>query len=282
MSIDIISLGLTVLVSLFTRNRLYAYIGIILTSALALFENDIAAQGFINLASLAVMSFLYFNWGEIHTKLKFVFFVLLSVLVAQFVLHNIPGFKILIPVLMEKVSAASRPYTLYINIDKVMAALIIYSVSDLVVNEKYINIKALKQTALVLILNILVIISPALLSGYVKFDPKIPNITLIWLINNFLFVSFSEEVIYRGFLQKNLAQWLPKQLYPAVVSIILTSIIFGVAHFRDGPIYMVLAGICGLFYGFTYYKTNRILCAMLVHFLLNFTHFIFFTYPSAI
>ena len=163
-----------------------------------------------------------------------------------------------------------------------MAALIIYAVSDLIVNERFINLKALKQTAIILIINIILIIFPAVVSGYVKFDPKIPNITLIWVLNNLLFVSFSEEVIYRGFLQKNLTQWLPNKLNPAIISLAVTSIIFGLAHFRDGPIYMVLAGICGLFYGYTYYKTNRILCAMLVHFLLNFTHFIFFTYPSAI
>ncbi len=53
-------------------------------------------------------------------------------------------------------------------------------------------------------------------------------------------------------------------------------------HYRGGLTYIVLSSIGGFFNGYTYYKTNRILCTMIVHFALNLFHILLFTYPALI
>ena len=42
---------------------------------------------------------------------------------------------------------------------------------------------------------------------------------------------------------------------------------------------MVMVALAGMGYGFAYLKTRRIEAAVLVHFLVNFTHLLFFSYP---
>ncbi|WP_103897772.1 CPBP family intramembrane glutamic endopeptidase [Rickettsia fournieri] len=45
-------------------------------------------------------------------------------------------------------------------------------------------------------------------------------------------------------------------------------------------IYIALSTICGFFYGYAYYKTDKILCSVIVHFGLNLCHVLLFTYPA--
>ncbi|WP_332252585.1 CPBP family intramembrane glutamic endopeptidase [Rickettsia helvetica] len=54
---------------------------------------------------------------------------------------------------------------------------------------------------------------------------------------------------------------------------------FGIAHFQGGA-YIALSTICGFFYGYAYYKTDKILCSMIVHCGLNLCHLLLFTYPA--
>ncbi|HJD61852.1 MAG TPA: CPBP family intramembrane metalloprotease [Rickettsia endosymbiont of Columbicola hoogstraali] len=99
------------------------------------------------------------------------------------------------------------------------------------------------------------------------------------MINNFFFVCFSEEVFFRGFIQRTLQNLLPKQ---QMLAVIITTLIFGAMHYRGGLTYIALSSIGGFFNGYTYYKTNRILCTRIVHFALNLFHILLFTYPALI
>lgn len=56
--------------------------------------------------------------------------------------------------------------------------------------------------------------------------------------------------------------------------------LFGVGHYKGGIPYVIFASIAGLFYGYAYDKTKRIESAVVVHFGLNLTHFLFFSYPA--
>nr|WP_324602901.1 CPBP family glutamic-type intramembrane protease [Rickettsia conorii] len=49
---------------------------------------------------------------------------------------------------------------------------------------------------------------------------------------------------------------------------------------RQTNIYIALSTICGFFYGYAYYKTDKILCSVIVHFGLNLCHVLLFTYPA--
>jgi membrane protease YdiL (CAAX protease family) len=89
----------------------------------------------------------------------------------------------------------------------------------------------------------------------------------------------AEEVIFCGFVQTHLKKFLNEKTNFRTLHITITSLIFGLAHFKGGVLYVILASICGWFYGYAYERTNRILCAMLVHFGLNLIHLTLFTYP---
>lgn len=60
----------------------------------------------------------------------------------------------------------------------------------------------------------------------------------------------------------------------------LASLMFGLAHFKGGISYVMLATVAGVGYGFVYQKTKRIESSILVHFAVNTIHFLFFTYPA--
>ena len=64
------------------------------------------------------------------------------------------------------------------------------------------------------------------------------------------------------------------------LAVAVSTVLFGLAHAAGGLGYVFLAGIAGLGYSAVYSVTRRIEAPILVHFLLNATHFIAFTYPS--
>jgi membrane protease YdiL (CAAX protease family) len=45
-------------------------------------------------------------------------------------------------------------------------------------------------------------------------------------------------------------------------------------------LYVVLSTVAGLFYGYAFWKTDRIQSSILVHFSVNLVHFLFFSYPA--
>ncbi len=281
MNLSYFLLAITVIFALILRNRMSVYVLLALTILVGLYQNVLSLLGVVYIFMLIVSTHYYYNSTKKDLG-KRVLFALVFLLTAEFVLHFVPGFFPTVIFDQISVSDNSRLYSLYFNFDKVVAAIVLFTFSNLMIKESVIDNKAAKITFLVYAANALLILTLALLSGYVRFEPKIPHIFPIWAIHNLLFVSFSEEVVYRGFLQNAIIGWLPKSTRNAYVAIGISAIIFGLAHYTGGPIFMALAGVCGLFYGYTYYKTKRILCATLVHFGLNLTHILFFTYPSAV
>ncbi|WP_342269491.1 CPBP family intramembrane glutamic endopeptidase [Rickettsia endosymbiont of Orchestes rusci] len=269
----------TILISLFSKNRKLAYITLIIISFLALYQGVINIVGFFSLSIFAALTYSYFNFQNLHKTVKFLLFLAISICIAAFAFHKVPGFFNILAIKSMKLSELSTTFSMYLNFDKVMPALIVFCLSDLYILEKNSKSTHIKYTITSLLLCIIVILTPAFISGYVLFDHKLPAILPIWAINNFFFVCMSEEVFFRGFLQRTLQNLLKKQ---QILAIIIASLIFGVAHFQGGIIYIGLATICGFFYGYAYYKTGKILCSMIVHFGLNLFHLIFFTYPAAI
>lgn len=272
-------LAISIILALFNRNRAVAYACIAITGCISLYENIMTVTGATYLILLAILIFLSFNYLLTYPRLKSIALIAIAALLAGFVLHEIPGFTNQLIVDKYLISIASHPYSIWFNFDKVFAAFILYVLSTLIIKESKIDRLALKQTLSILFACIIVILGPAIISGHVKFDPKIPAILPIWALNNFLFVSFSEEVIFRGFLQETLKSYLPSSRNYTLLAITTASIIFGMSHYKDGIILVCLAAIAGLFYGYAYDRTKRILCAMVVHFMLNLTHFLAFTYP---
>ena len=281
MDLTYVILALTTTAALFTRNRTLLFTLILISAWCAFDQNQLTYTGIFALTAAAILTY-----GEsfVHTKGRVhkLILIILVILVGEIILHNVVGFHNRILLEDVFVSNKSHNYTMYYNIDKILIALILYVCSTLVTDQKRLDEKSILQTLQVFGGATFILLVPAIISGFIKVEPKIPTIMPIWVINNLLFVCFSEEVVFRGFLQNSLQEMLPKKNIYTAVAIIITAIVFGLYHYRDGILLIAFSAIAGLFYGYIYFRTKRILCAMLVHFLLNLTHFVFFTYPSAV
>ncbi|WP_412708415.1 CPBP family intramembrane glutamic endopeptidase [Candidatus Rickettsia kedanie] len=166
---------------------------------------------------------------------------------------------------------------MYLNFDKIIPALIIFSVSDLYILEKQEHTNAIRYTSLSLLLCIAIIMVLSLISGYALFEAKIPSILPILAINNFFFVCMAEEVFFLGCFTKNITKSFTET---ADFSCYYSIFNIWIVHFQGGLIYIALSTICWFFYGYAYYKTGKILCSMIVHFGLNLCHLLLFTYPA--
>lgn len=273
-------LAITIILALTWRHRTVLYFCIAIICLTALYQGVMSGLGAGFLGLLIVLAFCYFNHTFKNPKVQTLLLGTMAALLWCLIMHYLPGFnnqKVINNILLAN---ARHPFSMYLNFDKVMAGLIIYTFSPLITAPATIGWQQLRQTLWVLASILLVILGPAVLSGYVRFDPKIPDILPIWAMNNFLFVCFGEEVLFRGFLQDTIKSYLPPRRAFVFLAISIASIIFGLEHDKSGVLYMGLAAFCGLFYGYAYESTRRLVCAMLVHFFLNLSHLLLFTYPA--
>lgn len=114
--------------------------------------------------------------------------------------------------------------------------------------------------------------------GLVAWAPKWPAGSGLWLLNNLLLVSFSEEVLFRGYLQGGLGRLLARWRGGEWWALAVVSLLFGLAHLAGGWAWALSAGLAGLGYGLAY-RYGGLPAAVLAHFGLNATHFFLFTYP---
>lgn len=268
-----------IIISLFYSSKRVTYSVIGITILSAFYHGIINIIGVGALAVFTAITYVYFHSPQLNKVIRTLLFISISVCFAAFAFHKVPGFFNVIAISNLQLSKSSIPFSMYLNFDKVMPALIIFAMSDLPILERSKSDGAVRYTLFSLLSCIAIIITLVLISGYVLFEPKLPDILLIWIINNLFFICFSEEVFFRGFLQRTLQNLLPKQ---QMLALVIASLIFGTAHFQGGLTYVILSSTCGFFYGYAYYKTNKILCSMIVHFALNLSHLLLFTYPALI
>lgn len=228
-----------------------------------------------------------FHWRNRHSQggLHFLGFLIIITLAIGFSSHLIPGFHNLQVIKGLTLSPSSSPFNLYLNFDKTMMAVILVASRVILFPQARFSGKVLGQTIVIATLCLGLLIPLALLSGYVQFDPKFPDSFGLWALNNLLFVCFAEEVVFRGVIQNYLMQVSNRRNLPTFIPLFVSALLFGVllpGHFYGGPLYMGFATLAGLFYGYAYYKTARLESAILVHFLLNLGHFLFFSYPMAV
>jgi hypothetical protein len=69
--------------------------------------------------------------------------------------------------------------------------------------------------------------------------------------------SFSEEVIYRGFLMNRIAELGSGSKGAWALAVVISSVAFGLAHFAWGPAGMVQTGFMGLALGLSYLAVGR-------------------------
>ncbi|MCB0357241.1 MAG: CPBP family intramembrane metalloprotease [Bdellovibrionales bacterium] len=193
--------------------------------------------------------------------------------------HSLPGVHNLKVIDRHIFSSTSTPFTMYINFDKTLLAIIILSILGLGHGQlKY----AIKWSIITLTVVSVVLIPMGLALSYIHWDPKLPAETGIWLFNNLFLVCTAEEAFFRKYIQSEIIcknSHFKKRPYFAIV---IAAILFGLAHYKGGLVYIILSFIAGLSYGFAFFKSQRVEAAIFTHFGLNCLHFFFFSYPSLI
>ncbi len=82
-----------------------------------------------------------------------------------------------------------------------------------------------------------------------------------WIVGGFL-----EEMFFRGYLVQEVGRLLGGKTIGYILGVIVSSIVFGLSHFYQGPTGMIMTGLMGLFFGILYLFNGRnIWLNILVH-----------------
>lgn len=177
-----------------------------------------------------------------------------------------------------RVTPDAIPYSLYFNYDKTIVPIFVMGFSGMVVSkEKWREIR--REVFMYLLFLAPLMLGLSWLLEYVRFSPKWPAYTPVWMLVNLFFTCTAEEVLFRKIIQGELEKRL-KIKCSGVIAIVISAVLFGGMHFMGGIQYILLATAAGLFYGHIFYKTKEIRSSVFLHFLLNTLHFLLFTYPA--
>jgi hypothetical protein len=105
-----------------------------------------------------------------------------------------------------------------------------------------------------------------LATGFVRFNPEAGAGRFAFsFLAIFLTIAVPEELLFRGLIQN----FLQKTWSHSGRALVVTSIVFGLAHLNNGPQpdwrYVLLATIAGVFYGRAYLQSRRLMAPALVH-----------------
>jgi len=237
--------------------------------------------GFIDLYGL-LSAYVYlvccycFRFND-KSKINIFLGLLLFILTISFFLHLAPGF--INPVVIDKVNVSHNAieFSQYFNIDKAVVA---YSLlSFLIARPKPLTYQNYLVSICLLSISFAIGFLLALVGGIVAVDVKIPEYILIWVLVNLFITTYAEEAFFRGFVQKVIFDIIGKWKFGNAATISLSGLLFGLAHFPAGVLYVLIATLLGSVYALIYLRTRNILVPIIAHFAFNLIHFTMFTYP---
>lgn len=203
--------------------------------------------------------------------------VLFTSLAIALSMHWLPGFHNPRVIGPERFTANAAPFTMYLNLDKPLIGFWLLLVLPWIRPPHDLR-TSLKAGVGGMLLTTAACLSVALLMGLVAWEPKWPFAGWLWLLNNLLLVTFTEEAFFRGYLQGGLCRLLKQRPYANAIAICVAAALFGLAHAAGGWQWIVLGALGGGGYGLAY-RFGGLHAAVLAHFGLNVTHFFLFTYP---
>ena len=136
----------------------------------------------------------------------------------------------------------------------------------------------LKTVLVCLVLLMLIAIPVGLSSGFLEFNPRFALSKLFMTpLGIFFFIALPEELLFRGIIYGMFVREFARRGFgprkSLIVALVVSSLLFGISHWHDfGPppvIYISLATVAGLFYGWTYTKTGSLTAAVLLHTLVD-------------
>lgn len=231
-------------------------------------SHRISEMGILLLVLFGGLSWIYFYS---KSKTRGVYGCVLGFFCLLLGFHILPGF--------QNYQVVASPLSFYLNFDKPLVGffLVLWGWAPLQEREDW--KRTLKISAILTALSCFSLFGIAWTMGRVHWDPKWYSYSWIWLSSNLFLTSVAEEAFFRGLIQS----WITKSFFhlkhAPKLGWIVTSLLFGLAHFPKGILFSVLACWASLFYGYAFLKTRRLEAGILTHFSVNAIHFIFFTYP---
>jgi membrane protease YdiL (CAAX protease family) len=215
------------------------------------------------------------------TALQVLFGIAIFVLTLAIALVILPGFPRTTLTEAAPITPGALPYGIGLGFAKVAPAILILGIinTDRVRSWSELS-TTLRRVIPVWMVTVAIVIMLTMAMGYVRFEPKWTSLFLVWAVVNLFFTCLSEEAFFRGFLQHELARIGSNPTRAAIVAIGVSALLFGLAHFGGGWRYVIAGVIAGVGYGLAYHLTKRVEASMAVHFALNATHFLLFTYPA--
>ncbi|MBI5381947.1 MAG: CPBP family intramembrane metalloprotease [Opitutae bacterium] len=245
----------------------------------ALLAGIVAPVGLIGIAGFAAATYAFSRPTAGRTQIA-VAAVGILILATGLMLHRVPGFRNPCVIAAVRFSPDAIPFTLYLNYDKTLVGLCLLGWCHARIAHwrewrTMLAIAAPRAVGLIVVL-----LALSLAAGYVRFAPKFPAESWLWLGVNLLFTCVAEEALFRGFVQAQLQRFWKATSRGAMYALVLAAVVFGLAHAAGGARYVLLATVAGLGYGWIYQRTQRIEASILAHFALNTVHFFLFTYPA--
>jgi len=194
--------------------------------------------------------------------------------------HMIVGFHNTLLIKDWHSSKEALGMNIYINYDKPFIALFVLALYTPLIENRGRWISILWQSILWMIFSAAILLALLHFFQCVQFDPKLPSITLMWILLQIFFVVIPEEGFFRAFLQKEITQDLNNPL-SGIFAIFIIACFAALVHvfFIQSASYLALVFIANILYGTIYLLTKSIESAIFVHFFTNAIHFFFFTYP---
>ncbi|AQM71501.1 CAAX amino terminal protease self- immunity [Vibrio campbellii] len=259
--------------AVFLRQRAVALALLGLTLLSALFIGRIELIAFTS--TLVVLGVAYrLPMLASNQKMKLFYYLGWSVVIIWCVMlfvHLIPGFNNLQVLNKVTVGPLSAPFSMYLNLDKPLALFALFLAYPLLLGSEA---KGRVKPALLVMIPLLSLLPIAAMLGALKPELSLPSWWWLFALNNLILTCVAEEALFRGVVQQSLSRRFDWRL-----GLVIASILFGLAHFAGGPLLMAFATLAGLGYGLVFHFTGRLWCAVLAHFLFNFCHLVFFTYP---
>jgi membrane protease YdiL (CAAX protease family) len=174
----------------------------------------------------------------------------------------------------------SMPYTKYLNFDRGMAGLLLLAIYLPQLPARDEGARHVGAFAWRFAVVTTVVLALSVATGFVRPQPKAPDWWPLWVWGMVFLTALPEEVVFRGVIQTWLHTRLERRPHGDVAAIAIAGLLFGIAHAAGGLVYVCLATVSGMGYGWIYARTRSIAAAILAHAGLNAVHFFLFAYPS--
>ena len=91
------------------------------------------------------------------------------------------------------------------------------------------------------------------------------NLLLFLLLMSWTLAAFGEEIAYRGYLQTRIRDILPDERSGLVIAVLLSSVVFGLAHSEQGLVGIALTTVDAIFFSVLRYRYRTLWAAILGH-----------------